>query len=76
MIELIKKLPSEKIGTLIELIKAKLKDILISNNKCSQKLFELCNADQRMKVLTIIKEQLPQYGIKVYEGIKVFATTQ
>ena len=57
MIELIKKLPSEKIGTLIELIKAKLKDILISNNKFSQKLFELCNADQRMKVLTIIKEQ-------------------
>lgn len=57
MINLVKKLPSEKISELIEEIKNKLKDIMISNNKFSQKLFEHCNAEQRIKILNIIKDQ-------------------
>ena len=56
MVNLIKKLPNEKISTLIEMIKPKLKDIMISNNKVSQKLFEQCTSEQRMKVINIIKD--------------------
>ena len=40
MINLIKKLPTSKIGELIEMIKHKLKDLMISNNKFCQKFFE------------------------------------
>lgn len=56
MVNLIKRLPNEKISTLIEMIKPKLKDIMISNNKVSQKLFEQCTSEQRMKVINIIKD--------------------
>ena len=56
MIKLIKKLPSEKITELLYMIKTKLKDIMISNNKFSQKLFELCNSDQRLIILNSIKD--------------------
>jgi hypothetical protein len=56
MIKLIKKLPSEKITELLYMIKTKLKDIMISNNKFSQKLFELCNSDQRLLILNTIKD--------------------
>lgn len=56
MTNLIKKLPPAKIGELIGLVKNKLKDIMISNNKFSQKLFEQCTPDQRLLVLNIIKE--------------------
>lgn len=56
MINLIKKLPSDKIGELIEMIKHKLKDIMISNNKFSQKLFEQCTAEQRLIIVNEIKE--------------------
>lgn len=57
MINLIKKLPSEKIGELIDLIKHKLKDIMISNNKFCQKLFEQCTAQQRIIILNVIKDK-------------------
>lgn len=57
MINLIKKLPSEKIGELIDLIKHKLKDIMISNNKFCQKFFEQCTAEQRVIILNAIKDQ-------------------
>lgn len=56
MVNLIKKLPNDKISALIEMIKPKLKDIMISNNKVSQKLFEQCTSEQRMKVINIIKD--------------------
>ena len=56
MINLIKKLPSDKIGELIEMIKPKLKDIMISNNKFSQKLFEQCTAEQRLIIVEEIKD--------------------
>ena len=56
MTNLIKKLPPAKIGELIGLVKNKLKDIMISNNKFSQKLFEQCTPDQRLLILNIIKD--------------------
>ena len=56
MIRLIKKLPSEKITELLYMIKTKLKDIMISNNKFSQKLFEKCNSEQRLIILNTIKD--------------------
>ena len=58
MIKLIKKLPSEKITELLYMITTKLKDIMISNNKFSQKLFELCNSEQRLIILNTIKDNL------------------
>ena len=73
MINLIKKLPSEKISELIELIKPKLKDIMISNNKFSQKLFEQCNAEQRLKVLTIIKDQFADISMNKWGSFSLQA---
>lgn len=73
MINLIKKLPSEKISELIELIKPKLKDIMISNNKFSQKLFEKCNAEQRLKVLTIIKDQFADISMNKWGSFSLQA---
>ena len=73
MINLTKKLPSEKIGELIELIKTKLKDIMISNNKFSQKLFEQCNAEQRLKVLTIIKDQFADISMNKWGSFSLQA---
>lgn len=73
MINLIKKLPSEKISELIELIKPKLKDIMINNNKFSQKLFEQCNAEQRLKVLTIIKDQFADISMNKWGSFSLQA---
>lgn len=56
MIKLIKKLSTQEIGELIEKIKHKLKDIMISNNKFCQKLFEQCTSEQRLIILNEIKE--------------------
>ena len=55
MVNLIKKLPTNKIGELIEMIKHKMKDIMISNNKFCQKFFEHCPAEQRVIILSSIK---------------------
>ena len=56
MIQLIRKLSTQEIEELIEMIKHKLKDIMISNNKFSQKLFEQCTSEQRLTILTEIKD--------------------
>ena len=45
LIDLLKKLPKEKIDELIELIKPKMKDIIISSNEFSQELFELATVE-------------------------------
>ena len=63
MVNLIKKLPSEKITELLNMIKLKLKDIMISNNKFSQKLFELCNAEQRLIILNRIKDHFIEISL-------------
>ena len=63
MVNLIKKLPSEKITELLNMIKLKLKDIMISNNKFSQKLFELCNAEQRLIILNGIKDHFIEISL-------------
>ena len=60
MINLIKKLPTNKIGELIEMIKHKLKDIMISNNKFCQKFFEQSSAEQRVIILSAIKDHFSE----------------
>lgn len=73
MINLVKKLPPEKISELIEEIKNKLKDIMISNNKFSQKLFEHCNAEQRITVLNIIKDQFADIAMNKWGSFSLQA---
>ena len=63
MINLLKKLPSEKITELLKMIEHKLKDIMISNNKLSQKLFELCNPEQRLFILNSIKNNFIEIAL-------------
>lgn len=55
MINLIKKLSPNEISQLIEMIKPKLKEIMITNNKFCQKLFEQCNAEQRLQIMKTIQ---------------------
>lgn len=67
MINLIKKLSPKEISDLIEMIKPKIKEIMITNNKFSQKLFEQCNAEQRLQILkgiqhTFIEIALNKWG--------------
>jgi len=63
MINLLKKLPSNKITELLNMIQHKLKDIMISNNKLSQKLFELCNTEQRIFILNSIKDNFIEISL-------------
>ena len=63
MINLLKKLPSNKITELLNMIQHKLKDIMISNNKLSQKLFELCNTEQRLFILNSIKDNFIEIAL-------------
>ena len=63
MINLLKKLPSNKITELLNMIQHKLKDIMISNNKLSQKLFELCNPEQRLFILNSIKNNFIEIAL-------------
>ena len=60
MINLIKKLPPSELGDLIEMIKPKLKEIMISNNKFCQKLFEQCTAEHRVTIFTAIESHLSE----------------
>ncbi len=63
MINLLKKLPSNKLTELLNMIQHKLKDIMISNNKLSQKLFELCNTEQRLFILNSIKDNFIEIAL-------------
>ena len=58
LISLLKQLPHDDIDKLIELIKPKMKDIVISNNKFIQELLTISTKEQRIKIMTILKDNL------------------
>ncbi len=55
MLDLLKKLNESEITEIIEIIKPKLKDLMMNNKKLCEKLFELCNPSQRIIILKALK---------------------